>query len=197
MKGARCIRGMGVPPRWKWEKSGIILVCGMEGIKDSEKDIVVKTINDMIKEFKFPLKVERCSPVDEEEIRNIVTKYPREGTVDDEEVLKFLNEIRRNSQKFPQAIVVIIGQKYKPLRNWEPLKGIYGIGDDDGLVLLRFTCKEAIRHEVGHMFGLGHHHEGNSNPDCIMNYECPSTQFCHDCKNELQGIWEEELKGKH
>lgn len=197
MKGAKCIRAEGVPPRWEWEKSGTISVCGLGGTKDSEKDVVVETINNMIKEFRLPLKAERCSPADEEEIRDIIAKYPRAGTVDDDEVLKFLYEIRRDSQKFPQAIIIILDQdKYKPLHCWEEYPGIYGVGHDDGLVFLRFTREAVVRHEVGHMFGLSHHAK-NDNPTCIMHWECPSTQFCDACKNELEDIWEEELKGKH
>lgn len=196
MRGAKiCNRGR---PRWEWEKSGIISVCDLRGFNDAKKNSVVKTISKMIKEFKLPLRAEGASAEVEREIKSIIEKYPREGTVDDERCLSDLNEKRDASQKFAQALVVIIDKnKYKPLENWEKDKGIYGKGHDDGLVFLRYTCEEAVRHEIGHMFGLGHHDERNPNPTCIMNWECPSTQFCGVCKDELEDIWEEELKGKH
>lgn len=195
MKGAKCIR---VNPRWEWEKTGTISVCDLRGINDNKKDTIAKYVNDMIEQFELPLRAVGASSADEEEIKGIIEKYLREGTIDDGKVLRDLNKMRNTSQKFPQALVIIIDpKKYGPLRNWENPKGIYGVVHDDGLVFLRYTHEKAVRHEIGHMFGLSHHSERNPNPNCIMNWECPTTEFCDVCKNELEDIWEEELKGKN
>lgn len=183
--------------RWEWEKSGNISVCDLRRAKDNVRDTVTKTIAEMIKEFRLPLKVKGCTSEEEKEIRDIISKCPREGTIDDNKAVRLLNEVRKTSQRLMQAFVIIVDEKeYEPFYNWwDKYKGIYGVGDDSGLVFLRVTHKEAVRHEIGHMFGLEHHEKG-SNPNCIMNWECPTTQFCNTCKSELEDIWEEELKGK-
>ena len=158
----------------------------------------------MIEEFKLPLKAEGCSSkADEREIKNIILNnlidYQNKPTIDHEEALWILCKTREDSKRLVQAFVTIIDKKYRLKARDDKKPPKYGVGYEEGLVILRYTHEEAIRHEVGHMFGLNHHGEGNypPNPTCIMNWECPSTQFCDACKKELEIIWEKELKGKH
>lgn len=194
-------------PTWKkWRKSETISVCDLRGVKDNEKDRVIKTINEMMKKFEFPLKAEGCLSIDEEEIKSIILNslidYQNKTTINDDKVVKDLYKIRNASQRLIQAFVIIINEEeYDDLKSGDSrYPGEYGIGHDDGLVILRYTHEEAIRHETGHMFGLGYHHgEGGrpSNSTCVMIYDCnPSThlQFCNECESELKNIWEKERK---
>ena len=64
----------------------------------------------------------------------------------------------------------------------------YGVGIPDGLVILRYTHREAVRHEFGHMLGIGRHHIG-----CVMDYRAATTAFCNQCKRQIEEMWREEI----
>ncbi|MFA4846286.1 MAG: hypothetical protein WC654_07065, partial [Patescibacteria group bacterium] len=68
---------------------------------------------------------------------------------------------------------------------------IYGVGFDEGLVILRHTKSAAVRHEVAHMLGLRHHHPKTN--DCIMNWDAALDRFCDECRREITAIWSEEI----
>lgn len=63
---------------------------------------------------------------------------------------------------------------------------IYGWTSNQGLcVLRRFDIQNAIRHEFGHMVGLGFHHQ-----DCAMDWNCSVHKFCANCVKDINEIWE-------
>ena len=160
---------MRVTPRWKWEKYGI-LVHDLSKVKNNKKE-VINTIVSMIKEFKLPLSVKECPLSDEQRIENLVAKYTNGSQLDHEGVLKDLNELRKASQLL-QAFVIVVGKdQYGELATGNTqYPGIYGIGHDAGLVFLRCTLGAAVRHEIGHMFGLVHPTDNNHDSNCVMHY---------------------------
>lgn len=53
------------------------------------------------------------------------------------------------------------------------------------MVIRRFDLPNAVRHEFGHMIGLGMHHK-----NCVMDWACSQGIFCEDCKREIKELWD-------
>jgi hypothetical protein len=111
---------------------------------------------------------------------------------------RFENDLRdvRNLGRLPYGVVILINKEKYEFYNPpdEKDKAIYGIGICDGLVILRHTHKESVRHEFAHMLGLAHH--APPRPECIMNWECATPTFCDECKQQIVRIWQDEIKGE-
>jgi len=60
----------------------------------------------------------------------------------------------------------------------------WGWTDDDGAIFLRLEPGQpwanVVRHEMGHLLGVGRHH-GKEEPPCVMHWDCSSGHFCADC----------------
>ncbi len=181
-------------PRWEWEKSKKVIVFSTEGKLNDAKSSVIRYISELVGEFKIPLEMVDGNSKYAEDlalINEIITKSQFRNEIDYE---KFENELRmvRDGGKLGYGIVMLVDkEKYEFFNKLDQQPAIYGIGVEDGLVILRHTHKEAVRHEFAHMLGLDHHH--SPQPGCIMNWECQTSTFCDNCKKEIQEIWNEEI----
>ncbi|HLC30732.1 MAG TPA: hypothetical protein VJM51_08130 [Dehalococcoidia bacterium] len=111
-----------------------------------------------------------------------------ENKTDDERFEENLYKTRAKG-KLPYGVVVLIDKDKHEFYDSpaQSDRAIYGIGVAAGLVILRHTHKESVRHECGHMVGLAHHDP--KKPGCIMNWECSTTVFCDECKRKIEKMW--------
>ena len=95
----------------------------------------------------------------------------------------------REEGRLPYGLVVLADKDkytfYHPPGQKEP--AIFGIGVPDGVMILTHTHREAVRHEFGHVLGLGIHHRG-----CVMDYKCITPVFCSQCKAQIEEMWQQE-----
>ena len=104
--------------------------------------------------------------------------------LDSDFALAELNERRKDNLSLHPAVVVKVNpSEYE----FTDPKAIYGVGESDGLVILRSAHEEAVIHEIGHMLGISSHCDKSSN--CVMKWECPSKNFCESCAAKLKGLW--------
>jgi len=177
---------------WEWEKSGQIFVFGIE-VPDENILITLEDVNGVIKCFNLPINVNNGNANKKEDFNclkeifhnNIIDKRDINFDSMENELIK----IRKNNGVLEYGIVVIFnGTKYKffnPEGTHEP--AIWGKASADGLVLVNNKFLHATRHEIGHMIGLGRHHEG-----CIMSYASPTREFCENCRKEIGENWDFE-----
>ncbi len=175
-----------ITPRWEWDKTNKVVVFAVDDILDNLKNNVINYIKELLSEFGIPLEVIDGNLEYSEDlliIKEIFSKSLKNNKIDFNEFYKQLSD-HRNIGKLPYGVVVLIDKsRFEFLEE----RAIYGVGFDDGLVILRFTHKESVRHEFAHMLGLFHHDPPTR--DCIMNWECPTSEFCVECKKEIQEIW--------
>ena len=185
----------GIEPRWEWEKFKKVIVFVIDDSLSDNKSSVIGYISKLIDEFKIPINVIDGNSEQADDLRfikEIVSKSVENNRINYERFEDELREFRKKG-KLEYGIVILINkEKYEFCSKPSQLNAIYGIGVDDGLVILRYTHREAVRHEFAHMLGLNRHHHPPK-PECIMNYECSTYIFCIDCKNKVQKLWEEEI----
>jgi hypothetical protein len=118
-------------------------------------------------------------------VENLITGNTQENSIDCESALE---ELRRywNEGVLGFGLVVLVPERYEFKKEpSDPEPAIYGWTDSQGLaVLRRFDIQNAVRHEFGHMIGLGHH------KDCAMDWNCSVYNFCEDCLKEIEEVWE-------
>jgi hypothetical protein len=156
------------------------------GLRDVEKTI--DTINEVVKEFNLPLQIVNGNESKSDDTRlveNLITGHTQENSIDCESALE---ELRRywNEVVLGFALVVLVPERYefkKEPSDSEP--AIYDGHSQSLAVLRRFDIQNAVRHEFGHMIGLGIHHK-----DCAMDWNCSVHNFCEDCLKEIEEVWE-------
>ena len=176
---------------WEWERSKEVAVFAVCGKGEQEKPTVVKELGGVLKEFSIPIDVIDGNLKRGDDVELLQTLL--ESSIKDNEVNydEFEWEIRkaRKEGRLPYGLVVLIDDKYtfyQPPEQKE--RAIYGVGVPDGVAILSHTHREAVRHEFGHMLGLGMHHVG-----CVMDYRCITPNFCSQCKRQIEEIWQEEI----
>lgn len=188
----RCMRWGETQPRWEWEKTSNVVVFALDNVPSKLKLKVIKYVEELFIEFSLNLDVKdgnsNCIE-DLEVVKEIIYQSMENNKIDYQEFEERLRKCR-DTGKIPYGLAILIDKsKYEFCDQPGATSAIYGVGDDSGYVILRHTHKEAIRHEFAHMLGLGHHEPPNL--DCIMNWECPTSKFCDECRRQIQKLWGE------
>ncbi len=183
--------------RWKWERSKEVTVFALDSKVEQEKSAVVEELEGVLKEFSIPIDVvdgnlKRGGDV--ALIQTLLDSSIKDNEIDYNEFERELLNVREEG-RLPYGLVVPVEKDkhkfYYPPGQKE--QAIFGIGVPDGLLILRHTHREAVRHEFGHMLGLGKHHE-----ECVMDYRCITPVFCSQCKRQIEQMWQEEIyKGRY
>jgi len=189
------MKGWGI--HWEWERSKEVAVFAVDSKVEQKKLAVVKELKGVLIEFSIPIDVTDGNLKHGEDVAQVQTLF--NSSVKDKEINydEFELEIRkaRKEGRLHYGLVVLVDKDtytfYHPPGQKE--RAIYGFGVPDGVVILRYTHREAIRHEFGHMLGLGIHHGG-----CVMDYKCITPVFCSQCKRQIEEMWREEIdKGRY
>ncbi len=183
--------------RWEWERSKEVAVFAVDSKVEQEKPVVVEELEGVLKEFSIPLDVIDGNFKRGEDTAQIQTLFDisiKDNEINYDEFEEELLKAREEGQ-LPYSLVVLVDKGkytfYHPPGQKE--RAIYGVGVPDGVVILRHTHREAVRHEFGHMLGLGTHHGG-----CVMDYKCITPAFCSQCKRQIEEMWQEEIdKGRY
>ena len=173
----------------KWEKSKKVYVFGIEGVGSDNIKKTMQIISDVIKELNLPLQVSNGN-VDKIEdistVKNLIASNTKKNQIDADRINKELIQLWDKNVLRYGLVILIDRKKYEfknPPDREEPC--IYGYGSDDGLAIIRmFDQKNVVKHEFGHMIGLGHHNQG-----CVMDWSCPVEAFCDNCYKEIAEIW--------
>ena len=179
--------------RWEWERSKKVAVFAVDSKVEQEKLAVVKELEGVLKEFSIPLDVIDGNLKHAEDVELIQTLL--DSSIKDNEINydEFEWEIRkaRKEGRLHYGLVILVDKDkytfYHP--PWQKEPAIFGVGVQDGVVILTHTHRGAVRHEFGHMLGLEIHHVG-----CVMDYNCVPPTFCSQCKRQIQ---EEIDKGRY
>ncbi len=182
---------------WEWERSKEVVVFAVDSQVEQEKPAVVKELEGVLKEFSVPIDVIDGNLKRGEDVALVQTLFDssikgNEINYDEFEIELF--KVRQEG-RLPYGLVVLVDKNkytfYQP--PWQKEPAIYGVCVPDGLMILRHTHREAVRHEFGHMLGLGIHHVG-----CVMDYKCITPIFCSQCKRQIEEMWQEEIdKGRY
>ncbi len=181
------IEGWGT--RWEWEKSNEVAVFTLDSKVEQIKPVVMKEVKEVLKEFSLPIDVTDGNLKSGEDMAQIQALFESSINFNQINYDEFQGKLlkAREGGRLPFGLIVLVDKDhytfYHPSQQMEP--AIYGVGVSDGLVILRHTHREAVRHEFGHMLGLGIHHQG-----CIMDYNCPPSKFCNKCKTQIRKMWQ-------
>jgi len=182
--------------RWEWERSKEVAVFVVDSKVEREKPGVMEELEGVLKEFSIPLDVVDGNLKFGGDVALIQTLLY--GSIKDNEINYDAFEWEllkaRKEGRLPYGLVILVDKDkrkfYHPPGEKEP--AIYGVGIPSGMVILRHTHREAVRHEFGHVLRLLIHHEG-----CVMDYRCVTAVFCNQCKRKIE-MWREEIgKGRY
>lgn len=179
---------------WEWERTGEIYVYGLLGLGDNEIERVVGIVNDVIKEFKLPLKVKngnKCKKEDLIQVEKLFQLCVRNHSDIDFPLLeKELETLRIKKRELPYGLIILVDDTLHKFRNLPGTSqpAIFGCSTPDGLIVIRKKhIDDATKHEFAHMIGLGVHHD-----NCVMSYEYTTyEQFCDECIEEIMSVWKE------
>jgi len=186
-----------IVPRWEWEKSKKVVVFSITDRLSDEKSSVINYISELVNEFGIPLKIIDGNlkyPKDLTLVKRIIRESLKNSKLIDYKIIleKKLRMVRNDGELKYGIVIIVDKNEYDFYNESNQQPAIYGIGTEEGLVILIYTHKEAVRHEFAHMLGLNHHQPPN--PGCIMNWKCDVSTFCNDCKKKIQEMWKEEIK---
>lgn len=181
---------------WGWERSKEVAVFAVDNKVEQEKAVVIKELEEVLKEFSIPIDVVNGNLRHRDDgalIQTLFDDSMKDNRIDSDEFEQAVRKVREDG-RLPYGLVVLADKDkyefYEPPGQKEP--AIYGGGVPDGMVILRYTHREAVRHEFGHMLGLGIHHK-----ECVMDYRCVTPAFCTQCKKQIGEMWQEEIaKGR-
>lgn len=182
---------------WEWEeRSKAVAVFAIDSRVEQKKPTVVEELERVLKEFSIPIDVIDGNLKYGEDVELVQTLL--DSSIKDDEINydKFERELLkvREESRLPYGLVVLVDKDkyafYQPAGQKE--RAIYGVGVPNGMMILRHTHRESVRHEFGHVLGLGIHHRG-----CVMDYKCITPAFCSQCKRQIGEMWQEEIdKGR-
>jgi hypothetical protein len=151
---------------WEWENTKNVYVYGTEEVEQENIEKTIMAISEVIKEFNLPLQSLNGNATKSEDVpivKNLITNNTQQNLIDFDSLVSEL-ERHRDNGLLPYGLIVLVNpEKYKfkkPPESKEP--AIYGCASPEGIIVLRkFDIKNAVRHEFGHMIGLGgEHHQG-------------------------------------
>jgi hypothetical protein len=178
-------------PRWRWETEDKIAVCSMDDHAASFAPDVASHLSEVLREFSLPLRIEMGN----QRLNALVRRLADEASDGNEIVcLRFLdaidNQRQRESDLHPALAIAFDGSTRKlraPPGSNPNERAEWGWTDVSGLVLLRLCpgvlLRNVVRHEVGHLLGIGKHH-----PRCVMSWACSGEKFCESCINKIRDI---------
>ncbi len=176
---------------WEWERSKEVVVFAVDSQVEQEKPAVVKELEGVLKEFSILLDITDGNlkrGEDVELIQTLLDSSIKDNEINYDEFERELLKVREEG-RLPYGLVVLVDKNkyafYQP--PWQKEPAIYGVGVPNGLVILRHTHREAVRHEFGHVLCLLIHHEG-----CVMDYTCVTAVFCNQCKRKIE-MWRDLL----
>lgn len=183
-------RGFTIPgyKHREWEQAKQVYVYATEGVELNNVEKTKGIINNVIEEFNLPLQILNGNANKSEDtplVENLITSNTQENLIDCKSIM---GELRRywNESLLRYGLIVLVNPRryeFKKTSDHEP--AIYGWADNQGLVVLRgFDIENAVRHEFGHMVGLGFHHQG-----CAMDWNCSVHEFCEKCREDIEKIW--------
>ncbi|MGH9400979.1 MAG: hypothetical protein ACRD2P_02600 [Terriglobia bacterium] len=174
--------------RWQWEISERIVVCALEACALAQREIVLKSIKDILTEFRLPFQCQTTGPDTQRKIEEIRISSTAGRVLNCNDFLSNLNEARRKDDELQPAYVVAFDGSglslddglYKPE---EPPE--WGWTDSGGVILLRICpdqpLRNVVRHEMGHLLGIENHHSG-----CVMDWACTQNDFCASCVETIR-----------
>lgn len=178
--------------RWSWEERGQILLCTLDKYAESLREAIQGAVEGLLREFDLPVAVAQAAPDVERAVTNLVDRWAVERNLDCWEFLRSLNEERKSKRTLglePALMIAFDGSgrtlydgPSQPEHSAE-----WGWTQDDGLILLRClpdSCQpltNLVRHEMGHLLGVGKHHDG-----CVMAWDCQSSSFCATCISTIE-----------
>lgn len=178
----------------EWEQAGQAYVYATEGVDLTNIKTTVDAIKEVVSEFNLPLEINNGNAKSTDDtllVQSLIAKSAPSGLIDCKSVLIELRDYW-NDGVLPYGLIILVNPNDYEFKN-EPSDqepAIYGWTSNQGLcVLRRFDIQKAIRHEFGHMIGLGFHHQG-----CVMDWSCSIHNFCVNCLSEIDEIW--ELRGR-
>ena len=183
--------------RWEWERSKEVVVFALDSKFEQEKTAVMKELEGVLKEFLIPLDVFDGNLKRDEDVALVKTLFDssiKDNEINYDEFERELLKARQEGRLHYGLVVLVDKDKYSFHQPpWQKERAIFGVGVAVGMVILRHTHREAVRHEFGHMLGLGNHHRG-----CVMDYKCITPAFCSQCKRQIEEMWQEEIdKGRY
>jgi hypothetical protein len=174
--------------RWAWEETGWIHVLPGLGVYRDKARKVALEIRLLIKELSLPIRVvSDCVSKRRTDLLRCINEVKRGKHLDETQILDRINQSRRVLPRLRSGLVILLDpDRIEPFgKTDEKERGIYGSSHADGVCLLRAWHGEAVRHELAHMLGLGEH---CANPDCVMDWGCPSQTFCRSCLRKIKRI---------
>jgi hypothetical protein len=184
-------RAESLGPRWPWENSGLLRLCLMDRRGQALEAELIGGIRSMLVEFELPLEVKLASSRTLALIETLLTACKVGSDIHCWRFLETLNRIRKGEPSLKAGLVIAFDGIQAHLHDESPYKPDeppeWGWTQDDGLILLRLTpaqsLRSLVRHEMGHLLGIGKHHEPPS--DCVMMWDCTRDKFCAECRQTI------------
>lgn len=175
--------------RWEWEKTQCLRLGLMDTYARSLEGALVEGIQSIVAEFQLPLQIELASQQTVNLIERLLSKCSLGTTIDCGRFLQILNHNRPGEPTLQAGLVIAFDGRQRSLYDESSLKPeeppTWGWTQEDGLILLRLEPEEplrnVIRHELGHLLGIGHHYS-----DCVMAWDCTQEGFCQECKRTIR-----------
>ncbi len=175
--------------RFQWEGTGRVRVCPIDADTYSDSAVLgsVKTI---LAEFNLPLEVDTATLPTLQKVRDLMAKSSNAETIHYYDFFNNLNECREQKSDLQAALIVVFdGEQYRlydyDRSNTPHETPEWGCADEDGVILLRLVSGQPlaslVRHEMGHLLGIGRHHRG-----CAMDWASCEDRFCNECLKTIQ-----------
>ena len=175
-------------PRWPWENTQPLQLCLMDERARSLKAELISGIDSVLSEFRLPLQIAIARLRTRRLIERLLSDCSRNGAVLCWELLKTLNLQRQRESSLQTGLIIAFDGNQRRLDDESSYKPNeppeWGWTQDDGLILVRITrpqpLRNVVRHEMGHLLGIGQHHV-----NCVMSWECMKEEFCATCKQAI------------
>jgi hypothetical protein len=174
----------------KWEQTGKVYVFATDGVGLNDLEATIAIIKQVIDEFNLPLQTWNGNADKSEDVplvESLITSNTVDSLIDSKSIMEELR-CYWNESVLHYGLIVLVNPERHRFRNEpsDPEPAKYGWSDYEGLSVLRcFDIKNAVRHEFGHMVGLGSHHQ-----DSAMDWHCTIHDFCSDCRTIINELWE-------